>query len=93
MVAFTSPLPYAGEHLGELVARARRGQERVVLLTEQGEPAAVLLSIDELDDLQRTQDAADIARCEAVKARNEPGLPHEEFMAALDAEVVGPGEA
>jgi hypothetical protein len=28
-------------------------------------------------------DLADIALCEAIKAENEVGLPHEEFMAAL----------
>jgi len=38
------------------------------------------------EELQRTQNAADIALCEAIKARNEPGIPHEEFMAALGAE-------
>ncbi len=41
------------------------------------------------EELQRTQDAADIALCEAIKARNEPGLSHEEFMAALDREESG----
>ena len=34
----------------------------------------------------RAQDLADIALCEAIKAQNEPGLPHDEFMAALEAE-------
>ena len=84
----TFPVPQAGGRLGELVDRARRGHERVVL-TDEGEPAAVLISVDELDELQRTQDAADIALCEAIKARTEPGLSHDEFMAALDAEDVG----
>jgi prevent-host-death family protein len=84
-MALTFPLPEARDQLAELVTCARRGNERVVLI-EKGEPVAVLISIDELDELQRAQDAADIARCEAIKARNEPGMPHEEFMAALDAE-------
>jgi hypothetical protein len=30
------------------------------------------------------QDLADIALCETIKARNETGLPHEQFMASLD---------
>lgn len=87
-MALQFPLPEAREHLNELVARAQHDHERVVL-TENGEPAAVLISFEELDELQRAQDAADITLCEAIKARNEPGVPHEEFMAALDAEDRG----
>ncbi len=56
------------------------------MFTDQGEPVAVLISVDELEDLQRTRDAADIAVCEAVKAPNETGVPHVEFMAALHRE-------
>ena len=59
------------------------------MLTEQGEPAAVLISVDELNELQHAQDLADIALCEAIKARDEPGMLHEEFMATLDAEDRG----
>ena len=59
------------------------------MLTEHGKPTAVLISVAELDELQHSQDLADIARCEAIKAKNEPGLPHEEFMGALDAEDSG----
>jgi hypothetical protein len=49
--------------------------------------------VSEAEELQRTQDEADIALCEAIKARNGPGVPHEEFMAALDAEDAGPSPA
>ena len=84
-MAFSFPVPQAGGHIAELVDRARRGHERVVL-TDHGQPAAVLISVDELDELQHAQDAADIAFCEAVKARNEAGIPHDVFMAALDTE-------
>jgi prevent-host-death family protein len=84
-MASTYPLPHASAQLDELVNRARRGHERVVL-TEEGEPVAVLISVDELDELQRAQDAADIAICEAAVARDEPGVAHEEFMAALERE-------
>ena len=59
------------------------------MLTEQGEPAAVLISVDELDELQHAQDLADIALCEAVGAPSGPGLLHEDFMAELDAEGQG----
>ena len=84
-MALTLPLPEARDHLDELVARAQHNHERIVL-TEHGEPTAVLISVAELEELQRAQDLADIALCEAVKAKNEPGLPHDEFMAALEAE-------
>ncbi len=84
-MALKFPLPEARHHLDELVARAQRDHERIVL-TEHGEPTAVLISVAELDELQHAQDLADIALCEAIKAKNEPGLSNEEFMAALEAE-------
>jgi prevent-host-death family protein len=87
-MALTLPLPEARDHLDELVARAQHNNERIVL-TEHGEPTAVLISVAELDELQQAQDLADIALCEAIKSKNESGLPHEEFMAALDAEDSG----
>jgi prevent-host-death family protein len=82
-MTFTCPVPQAGSHLAELVDRARRSHERVVL-TDQGKPAAVLISVDELDELQQSQDDSDIALCQAINARHEPGVPHDEFMASLD---------
>ena len=87
-MALEFPLPEARHHLDELVARAHQDQERIVL-TEHGKPAAVLISVADLDELQHAQDLADIALCEAIKAKNQSGLPHEEFMAALDAEDSG----
>jgi prevent-host-death family protein len=87
-MALHFPLPEARHHLDELVARAQHEHERIVL-TEHGKPTAVLISVAELDELQQAQDLADIALCEAIKSKNESGLPHEEFMAALDAEDSG----
>jgi prevent-host-death family protein len=81
-MTFTCPVPHVGSHLAELVDRARRSHERVVL-TEHGQPAAVLISVDELDELQQSQDDSDIALCQAINARHEPGVPHDEFMASL----------
>jgi len=63
-MTFTCPIPQVGSHLAELVDRARRSHEHVVL-TEHGQPAAVLISVDELDELQRFQDNSDIALGEA----------------------------
>lgn len=87
-MALEFPLPQARHHLDELVARAHQDHERIVL-TEHGKPTAVLISVAELDELQYAQDQADIALCEAIKAKDEPGLPHEAFMAVLDAEDSG----
>jgi prevent-host-death family protein len=81
------PLPEAQAHLGELVARAHQDRERFVV-TENGQPAAVLISVDELGELQQAQEQADIALCETIKARNETGLTHEQFMASFDAAEV-----
>jgi hypothetical protein len=44
----------------------------------------VLISVDDLDELQRFQDDSDIALCKAINARNEQAVPHDEFMASLD---------
>jgi prevent-host-death family protein len=84
-MTYTCPVSQAGSHLAELVDRARRSHERVVL-TEHGQPAAVLISVDDLDELQRFQDDSDIALCQAIDARDEPGVPHDQFMASLDME-------
>ena len=54
---------------------------------------AVLISVDELDELQHAQDLADIGLCEAVSAQGGPSLLHEDFMAELDAEEQGHPEA
>jgi len=79
------PVTQAQSRLAELVARARQWHERVVL-TEHGTAVAAIVSVADLDELQRTQDAADLAECRAIKARSGPGVPHEQFMAILDAE-------
>ena len=78
------PLRQAQARLDELVARAHHGQERV-LLTEHGRPVAAIISVTDLEELQR-QDAADLAECRAIKTRSGPGVPHEQFMAMLEAE-------
>jgi hypothetical protein len=31
------------------------------------------------------EDERDIELCEAIKARNKPGVPHDVFMSSLDA--------
>jgi prevent-host-death family protein len=82
------PLAQAQSRFGELVSRARHGHEQV-LLTEHGTPVAAIVSVAELAELQRSQDAADLATCRAIKAGSAAGVRHEEFMAMLDAEAAG----
>jgi prevent-host-death family protein len=80
------PLTSARARLGELVNRARFGRERVVI-SEHGTPVAAIISVEELAELQAAADAADVAAATAILGRGEPGVPHAEFMAAMDALV------
>jgi prevent-host-death family protein len=82
----TYPLVQARNELGQLVNRVRHGREHFVI-SEYGKPAAALIPIDELDELRRLRDEADIA--EAQRRTTTPtGEPktHEAFMAELEAE-------
>lgn len=82
----TYPLVEARNQLGQLVGRVRHGQEHI-LITEYGKPAAALIPISELEELQRLRDEADIAEARAREAApSGPSMSHDEFMAQLEAE-------
>ncbi len=82
----TYPLVEARNQLGQLVGRVRHGQEHI-LITEYGKPAAALIPISELEELQRLRDEADIAEARAREAgRSGPSMAHDEFMAQLEEE-------
>lgn len=72
------PLPESDDsgELGRLAARAR-ADERVVL-TDHGTPVAAIVSLQDLRDLQAT-DEADIAEAEAAMTSGE-WIPHAEVM-------------
>ncbi|UJA08958.1 type II toxin-antitoxin system Phd/YefM family antitoxin [Streptomyces collinus] len=53
----TYPLAEARNQLGKLVGRVRHGQEHI-LITAYGRPAAALIPVSELEELQRLQDDA-----------------------------------
>ena len=53
ITATAVPLPEAEARLSELVRRVREQHERITL-TRNGEPEAVLLSVDDLDGLEMT---------------------------------------
>lgn len=76
----------ARNQLGQLVGRVRHGREEIVI-SEYGKPAAALIPISELEELQRLRDAADIAEAAAREAApTGPSMTHDEFMAQLEAE-------
>ena len=81
----TYPLVEARNQLGQLVGRVRHGQEHI-LITEYGKPAAALIPISELEELQRLRDEADIAEALTREATpTGPSMSHDEFMAQLEA--------
>ncbi|MFE5032278.1 type II toxin-antitoxin system prevent-host-death family antitoxin [Streptomyces sp. NPDC056683] len=80
------PLVEARTQLGQLVGRIRHGQKHA-LTTEYGEPAAVLIPISDLEELQQLRDEADIAEARAREAaRSRSWMAHDEFMAQLEEE-------
>jgi prevent-host-death family protein len=80
------PLVTARNQLGQLVGRVRHGHEHFVI-SEYGEPAAALVPIEELDELRRLRDDADAAEARAREAAGTgPRMPHDAFMAELEAE-------
>lgn len=72
----------ARKHLAELVNRVAYGSESVVL-TRRGEKVAALISMEELELLQKVEELVDLE--DARKALEEPGenLPAAEFWKAL----------
>ena len=73
------PISEAKTHLSELARRVRQQHERITL-TRNGEPEAVLLSLDDLEGLEMTLEilgdgdaAARISESLAALGRGEPG--------------------
>jgi prevent-host-death family protein len=74
------PLAAAQEHLAELVVEARQSH-RPVTISEDGNPVAALINIDDLADLE---DRAALAAHLADKAAGRAGISLDELDAALD---------
>ncbi|WP_329401387.1 type II toxin-antitoxin system Phd/YefM family antitoxin [Streptomyces melanogenes] len=82
----TYPLVEARNQLGQLVGRVRHGGEHI-LISEYGKPAAALVPIEELEELERLRDEADLALARARDAApSGPSMTHDEFMAQLETE-------
>jgi prevent-host-death family protein len=76
----TFALPAAQAHLSELVAEARRSH-RPVTISDDGQPVAALISIDDLADLQ---DRAALGAHLADKTAGRVGTSLSDLDAALD---------
>ncbi|WP_331731890.1 type II toxin-antitoxin system Phd/YefM family antitoxin (plasmid) [Streptomyces sp. NBC_00015] len=81
----TVPLVQARSDLGNLVNRVRHGHETIVI-SDYGTPAVAMIPVDELAELRRLRDEADLADADRRKAAGGPVVTHEAFMAELEAE-------
>lgn len=68
------PISEAREHLGEIVAKAERAQERTVL-TRHGKAVAAVVPIDDLRALEAAEDEADLAEAREALASVEQRVP------------------
>ena len=79
------PISEARDRLGEVVSRAEHGQERTVL-TRHGKPVAVVISIDDLRELEAAEDEADLEA--AREALADPvRVPHREVLAEYGIDI------
>ncbi|WJV48235.1 type II toxin-antitoxin system Phd/YefM family antitoxin [Streptomyces flavofungini] len=76
----TLPITEARARFGSLVRRAAHARERITI-TDHGQPAAVLISPQELEDLE---DELAVAQYRLRKANGQvTGVPHEEVRKLL----------
>jgi prevent-host-death family protein len=85
----TLPLATVKARFSEIVDRVARQQDRVIV-TRNGQPAAVLVSTDDLESLEETLAImsdrslmAQIRASEKTGAAGDPGVPLEELRADL----------
>jgi len=75
--------------MAEVVGRVRYGKERIGI-TNNGKLAAVVISVDDLDDLEAAEeymDAYDIAQIEKVEAEDDgTRYSHEQVLAIIEAD-------
>jgi antitoxin YefM len=85
----TLPLATVRARFSEIVDRVARQQDRVIV-TRNGQPAAVLVSTDDLESLEETLEImsdrslmTQIRQSEKDAAAGEPGIPLEDLRADL----------
>jgi len=89
VMAETLPLATVKARFSEIVDRVARQQDRVIV-TRNGQPAAVLVSTDDLESLEETLEimfdrslTTQIRQSEKDAAAGEPGIPLEDLRADL----------
>jgi prevent-host-death family protein len=75
----------ASGQLDDVVRRAHADGEPVIL-TNHDNPVAAIITIDQLRQLQQTQDATDIAECIRSRDDTGPRRTHAEVLAWLAAQ-------
>ena len=90
----TTSLADVRANLSRYVDAVVKTHERVTI-TRNGRPAAVLISVDDLESLEETievlsdpQAMADIREARAEAERGDQGMPLEEFLASPEMEHV-----
>ena len=79
------PISEARDRLGEVVSRAEHGQERTVL-TRHGRPVAVVISIDDLRELEAAEDEADLEAARGALA-DPVRVPHRDVLAEYGIDI------
>ena len=83
VMAESIPLAAVVPPLQSLVRHAARNRERITI-TDQDVPAAVVISADELEDLEDLEDALAVGQSRLREARGETTwVPHEEVSRRL----------
>ncbi|MCF3103773.1 type II toxin-antitoxin system Phd/YefM family antitoxin [Streptomyces roseoverticillatus] len=83
----TCTLAEARDLLGPLVNSVRLGGGPIAI-TENGKPVVVLISVEELEVLQRARDEADLALARSIAEDPEARwVPHAEAEAVLEADA------
>jgi prevent-host-death family protein len=79
----------ARERFAEVLERAGRGKERI-LLTQGGEPLAVIVPVDDLEYLEELEDANDLHAARAAREEmartGEKGVSLDEVLAEFGIE-------
>jgi antitoxin (DNA-binding transcriptional repressor) of toxin-antitoxin stability system len=76
-----------GEPVGpvaDALAEAEAGE--ISYLTRDGQPAAALISVGELAELQAAQEARDIAEAESIRSQPGPLIPQDVIEAMMSAD-------
>jgi prevent-host-death family protein len=69
--------------IGDLLARIRYAQERFII-EHRGEPVAAVISIKDLEELERLEDERDAALLELAERTSEGLVPFKELVAQYE---------